>query len=187
VASREIIAKRYANALWLLSENVEGARGALEALSVLTRAFVQNKDLSAVLESPSFSQAEKQGVMKSLLAPMSAPKKFCDFAQYLLQEGRISLLPEVEEIFRGLVMVNENSIDVNVESALPLSEQQIATISQLVGRLTQKTPILNVQIDRSLVAGLRMNMGGKTFDVSLASNFESLARQLRHASSATEA
>jgi len=173
-----VIAKRYARALWDLAGSEKEAEECLPALQSLSRAVLESKDLNKLLKAAEFSPKEKLDVISDLLKQVEAPKKLDQFVKYLAEARRLDVLVEIESSFTGLVLKAKGMIAAVVETAGPLNEAQLRSITSQIEQMTGKKTLVTVQEHPELIAGIRINVDGKTVDASLKANMARLEKQM---------
>lgn len=166
MAELATIARPYAEALFSVAEG-----GDLAAWSALVQELGQVArlpELMSVVSSPKVSRAQ---VVDLLLAAVKSPLKDTpqakNFVQMLVDNHRLSLLPEIAVQFDELKNAREGAADALIVSAFPLQEAQLA---DLVASLTRKFGRkLNptVQVDASLIGGVRVTVGDEVLDTSV--------------------
>ena len=96
----------------------------------------------------------------------------------LLEYGRVNALPEIADHFDALKAEVENTVDVTVTSAVPMSaEQQQAVKTALQARLGRNVS-LSTEIDESLIGGAVIRAGDVVIDGSVRSRLNGLANAL---------
>lgn len=97
----------------------------------------------------------------------------------LAENGRLQTLPEVSELFDQYKADYEKEIDVNVTSAVELTDAQQAELSaSLEKRLARKVKLTCKQ-DAALVAGMVIKAGDTVIDGSIRSKLNRLADSLQ--------
>jgi F-type H+-transporting ATPase subunit delta len=97
-----------------------------------------------------------------------------NFLQLLAANGRVDLLPEIAEQFELLRAEKENTVDVELVSAVALSaEQQQKFQAALTNRL-KRTVRLHLAIDPTLLGGAVVKAGDFVIDGSLKGRVERL-------------
>jgi F-type H+-transporting ATPase subunit delta len=166
MAELATIARPYAEALFGVAEG-----GDLAAWSALVQELGQVArlpELMSIASSPKVSRAQ---VVDLLLAAAQSPLKDSpqakNFVQMLVDNHRLSLLPEIAVQFDELKNAREGAADALIVSAFPLQEAQLA---DLVASLTRKfgrklKPA--VEVDPSLIGGVRVTVGDEVLDTSV--------------------
>ena len=90
-----------------------------------------------------------------------------NFLQLLADNRRLALLPEVSSQFAALRAQFENTLDVTVTSAFPLTEAQSSKLSAALTQRLQRTVRLHAAVDPALIGGAVVQAGDFVFDGSL--------------------
>ncbi|MBY7733024.1 MULTISPECIES: F0F1 ATP synthase subunit delta [Vibrio] len=110
-------------------------------------------------------------------------EQFDEFGQNLIkvmaENGRLMAFPDVCKQFLLLKQEHEKEIDVEVTSAVELSEEQRSSIiSKLELRLARKVQ-LNCSIDETLLSGVIIRAGDLVIDNSARSRLDRLSDALQ--------
>ena len=173
------VVKRYAKALWLLAEgDIAKAQTWLEHMQSLSRAAEDSKDLSILVETPVIGAEAKWAVLSELATKLNVDKELSLFWKRLCVSGRLNCLSGITKEYELLLLQEQGIVPVNIESAYALSDDELKTVSNVIERKVGKKPVINISIDKSLMAGIRVHVEGKTWDSTLQSSLEKLERQL---------
>ena len=97
----------------------------------------------------------------------------------LAENGRLQALPDVSDLFNEFKAAYDKQIDVDVTSAVELTDAQQAELSaSLEKRLARKVK-LNCNVDPALVAGVIIKAGDTVIDGSVRSKLNRLADALQ--------
>jgi len=140
MAELATVARPYAEALFRVAQS-----GDLPAWSNLVSELTQlgaHPDVQAFARNPNVSEAQVAEVFASLLkAPMTAEAK--NFIAMLIENGRVSLLPEIGAQFAVLKNALEGAADATITSAFALDGAQqaalVATLEKKFGRKLNPT------------------------------------------------
>ena len=102
-----------------------------------------------------------------------------NFVRVLIENDRLSLLPEISALFESLKNEREGVVEATIDSAFPLDD---AALSQLVADLERRfkrkvRPQVNV--DRDLIGGALIKVGDEVIDGSVRGRLQSMASALR--------
>lgn len=185
MADNNTIARPYASAAFELASE----RGDLADWSV---ALLAAKDLLAdgqvvkFLCRPALTDGQKIGFLTDLFSAVGGEASIFaggnqqgeNFLKLLLEYGRVAVLPEISGYFEVLKANLENTVDVVVTSAAPMSAaQQEAMTTALTERLG-RTVRLETVIDETLIGGAVIRAGDVVIDGSLRARLEGLANAL---------
>ncbi len=101
-----------------------------------------------------------------------------NFIALLAENHRLALLPEIAAQFEALKAEIEHSIDVEVTTAMALTEAQRATLSAALSTRFGRTVRLHETIDADLLGGAIVRAGDLVLDGSLTGRLARLEQQL---------
>ncbi|WP_160064816.1 F0F1 ATP synthase subunit delta [Psychromonas sp. L1A2] len=102
-----------------------------------------------------------------------------NFIKVLAENGRLSVLPRIAQLFAGLETEYNKEVDANVVSAYALSNTQLKELSiSLEKRLARKVN-LNCSIDKSLIAGMVITAGDLVIDSTASGQLSRLSHTLQ--------
>lgn len=114
--------------------------------------------------------AQKSGVA------VDAPGR--NFFSILAQNRRLALLPEIASQFETLRSEIENTIDVEVVSALPIAAEQRDALTLALTARFKRQVRLRESIDESLVGGALVRAGDLVIDGTLKGRLERLQAKI---------
>ncbi|MCM3636484.1 F0F1 ATP synthase subunit delta [Sporosarcina luteola] len=175
--SNSVVAKRYALALFELSQQ-HGQTGSIqEEMKELKKAFRDNKDLGELLDSPKLSSTKKKEIIANIFKGVN-PLVLNAF-YVLLDAKRLNEVQYVFDEFLTLVDDAAGIAEAKVYSTRPLTEQETnalsATFAKKIGKHSLR--IENI-IDPSLIGGVRLQIGNQIYDSSLSAKLDKLQRKL---------
>ena len=113
------------------------------------------------------------GVARSAL-----PDAARNFLRVIIENGRLDALPEVALQFRGLVNRRNGSSDAIVYSAFPVDDAALAGIGEALEKRFGRKLNLSVEIDESLIGGVRVVVGDEVLDTSVKARLEQMKAAL---------
>ena len=102
---------------------------------------------------------------------------FGNFLQQLAEHERLSLLPNIAELFDDLKADDAEEIHAYVTSAYPLTAEQQALIESRLRRNAGQV-VLHVSVDPALIGGAIIKIGDKVVDDSVRGKLQQLKLQL---------
>ncbi|TKF16998.1 F0F1 ATP synthase subunit delta [Vibrio genomosp. F6] len=110
-------------------------------------------------------------------------EQFDEFGQNLIkvmaENGRLKAMPEVCEEFLMLKQEHEKKIDVEVLSAVELSEEQRTEISSKLEQRLERKVQLNCSVDETLLGGVIIRAGDLVIDNSARGRLNRLSDALQ--------
>ena len=171
------LARPYAKAAFefaLEKEALSAWSEMLEFLSVVTK----DSAMAKLLDSPSITREKAAEAMLSV-AKESLNDHGGGFVNLLATNGRLELLPEIFTLYEQYRADHEKTVEVELQSAIELSEQQInELINRLENKLGRKVNI-NCQTDPTVMGGLIIRAGDLVIDASIRGKLNDLADSLQ--------
>jgi F-type H+-transporting ATPase subunit delta len=171
MAELATVARPYAEALFRVAQG--GDMAGWSSLVNELGNIGANADVQAFARNPNVKPTDVADAFVSMIkSPITAEAK--NFIGMLIENGRISLLPEIAAQFAVLKNAQEGAADAHVTSAFDMSSEQVA---QLVASLEKKFGRkLNptVTVDPSLIGGVRVVVGDEVLDTSVRAKLQQM-------------
>lgn len=90
----------------------------------------------------------------------------------LVENGRLALLPEIEQQFRELKNAFESTADAQIVSAFPMSDAQVAELVAALEKKFGRKLIASVSVDPALIGGVRVTIGDEVLDSSVSARLQ---------------
>ena len=172
MAEHATIARPYAQAAFEAAH----AAGQLprwgEALAAAGVAIADAR-VASLLGNPHVPKADLVGLLADV-SGAAGDEKVRNFLHLLADNGRLALLPEIAAQFAALRADVENTADVTVTSALPLTAEQSARLVAALQKRLGRTIRLHAEVDPALVGGAVVRAGDFVVDGSLRGRIERL-------------
>ena len=98
--------------------------------------------------------------------------------QLLADNGRLAALPQIAEQYAALRAEVENTVDVTVTSAMPLTPEQSEKLSKALTARLKRTVRLSTHVDPALIGGAVVKAGDFVVDGSLRGRIERLGNTM---------
>jgi F-type H+-transporting ATPase subunit delta len=176
-------ARPYAQAVFELA-HAAGQLAGWSAFLKLAADIVLDADVVAMVGAPG---ADGAGIARAICgeklggaAPLGDPRgPAANFLQVLAENRRLLALPDIAARFEVLKAEAENTLEVTLTSASPVSDAQQARIVEALGRRFGRGVRLTVTTDPSLIGGARLQVGDRVIDGSVRTGLDKLATVLR--------
>ena len=176
MAERATIARPYAKAAFEYARQAN-AFAAWSAGLGIAAVIVADTRVSALTKSPRLSGSDIAGFINGI-AGAKLDQGMQNFVAVLAENRRLLLLPEIFAQFEMLRAAVENTIDVNVVSAVALDAAQSAQLSEALTRRFKRQVRLQNSVDATLLGGAVVRAGDMVIDGSLKGRLERLATEL---------
>jgi F-type H+-transporting ATPase subunit delta len=177
MAEPSTVARPYAEAAFRLADGASALGKWSEMLGALA-LVADDARVRAAVTAPGQSDAQVAGVFIGILSGrLNAEAE--NFLRVLAENGRLGLLPEIRAQFEALKDEREGVLEAEVHSAFELSEAQVADLVQRLEKKTGRKVRTKVQVDKELIAGVRVVLGDKVIDGSARGQLAALENALK--------
>lgn len=167
------IARPYAEAVFRLAKQ-RNQLAAWTNMLALASAVAANERVAARVADPNVTGAQVEALFLGICGDKldDAGK---NMIKVLVQNNRLSLLPQIAQLYDELRAQAEGVLEANITSAFPLSDEQV---KQLVGKLEAKykrkiNPL--VRVDQALIGGIKVEIGDEVLDASVRGKLQEMA------------
>ena len=186
----DVIANRYAEALFQLSEEENITKEIYNELHDVVEVIKNNKELDNVLKSPLVAKNEKTQLIEALFNN-KINNDLKNFLKILVEKGRIKLL-SIDEVysvakeyicgttikFKELLNDKHNIIEGTVISAIALTEKQVKELEEKLSKKYNKNVTLENEVDQSILGGVLVRLGNTEIDGTIRTRLNGLKNQL---------
>ena len=173
MAELATIARPYADALF----KAQGSDLAATALWLNRLAAVaENAQLLQFADSPKVEADQVFDVMADVASNASdpLPQAARNFLRLVIENGRLSALSEIASQFRSLKNAAGGTTDAVVFSAFPMDSQALAEILVVLEKRFERKLSVKVELDPSLIGGIRAVVGDEVLDTSVKARLEQM-------------
>ncbi|MBL6853382.1 MAG: F0F1 ATP synthase subunit delta [Alphaproteobacteria bacterium] len=173
------LAGRYATAVFELADETRSLPALEKDLQSLKAALRASKDLSHLVRSPVFSEADQARAMKAVLAQMGAGDLATKFVLTLAAKRRLFALSDIIASFENILARHRGEIQAEVTSARALNDSELAELKATLKSRLGRDPRLDAKVDPSLLGGLVVKVGSRMIDSSLRTKLTGLRAAMR--------
>ncbi len=172
-----VVARNYAEALLEAARADEAVDRFGDLLDTVAGVVGSDPTIRAVLLSPRVTKAAKSKVLAQALTGV-APESFVRFLGAVIRRGRQDILAEISEAYGELADLHFGRVHASVATARPVDEALGRIISERVGAVLGKTVLAHFSTDPSLLGGVLVRVGGRSFDGSLKRRLQKLRSRM---------
>ena len=170
MAELATIARPYADALFKASvQDLSATAAWVDELA----AVAGNAQLLQFADSPKVTAAQVfdliTGVAKTVLNDHAK-----NFLRMVIENGRLSALPEIAAQFRALKNAQSGSSDAVVYSAFPIEGAALADVSNMLEKRFGRKLNVSVELQSELIGGIRVVVGDEVLDTSVKARLEQM-------------
>ena len=177
MAESVTIARPYAEAVYRTAKE-SGAQGTWSQRLQRLALIAQDGDMAAVMGNPQLSAEQVAHLVISLCDDNDAV--LANLVRTLAENRRLALLPEISRLFDLAKSQEEGIKEAVVHSAFPIDDTQVkALVQELEARFGTKLTA-RVEIDASLIGGVRVTVGDQVLDASVRGKLDAMAVALNN-------
>lgn len=170
MAELATIARPYAEALFKASSSdLAGTAVWLDELA----AIAGNAQMQQFADNPNATVQQVfdviAGVAKSTLSDAAK-----NFLRLVIENGRLSALPEIAAQFRALKNTQSGTFDAIVYSAFPIDGGALADVKGVLEKRFDRKLNLAVELRPELIGGIRVVVGDEVLDTSVKARLEQM-------------
>ncbi len=177
MAELATIARPYANAVFEVAKGDQNLERWSRMLTLLVNAATHPK-VKSLLDSPEIGDEQKAHRLAEICGD-DLNVRARKFVATLAANKRLDILPEIQEQFETLRAAQEQTLEVEVLSAYPISSEQSAELRDALARKYAKQVNLTSSVDASLIGGAVIRAGDTVIDGSLRGKLNKLTETLQ--------
>jgi F-type H+-transporting ATPase subunit delta len=166
-------ARRYAKALLEVALEQKKLETIYNDMSLVCNTITSSKELDLFLKSPIIKQDKKHNALKEIFG-----KKIDEisntFFEIIIRKGREDLIFGISNAFIEAYKKHQGIIDVEVTSALDMSDKEIESLKKALEKKTGKTVLLSSKVDSSLIGGITIKIDDTVTDGSVKHKLDNL-------------
>jgi F-type H+-transporting ATPase subunit delta len=166
----------YARALFAAARDHGRIGPVREELSDFARAARDVPELGALLRDPELDPRAKGQALDEVLG--EADELVRNFLLLLVEKGRATQLDEIEREFEALVAAEERRLEVDLTTAVELSDEEARDIVRQIEQAAGRTVEATRSVDPALIGGIVLQAGTLRVDASVRGRLERLRHDL---------
>jgi F-type H+-transporting ATPase subunit delta len=177
MAELATIARPYAEALFKASSaDLNGAAVWVEAL----QQIANNAQLQQFADNPNVTSNQVFDLFVGIAgqAQVALPEMARNFLRTVIENGRLSVLPEIAEQFRVLKNAQSGSADAVVFSAFAIASAELADLATTLEKRFARKLNVSVELQPDLIGGIRVVVGDEVLDSSVKARLEQMKMAL---------
>lgn len=175
----DVIARRYAKALYELGQEEGKEKLFLEELQSMIQLMTGSEELKATLESPLYDIVLKKRILKEVAAKVSLSAYSLNFLNILLDKDRFFVLAEIKDAYKQILDEISGRIRARVVCAAALDDAQQQKVAQTLSKVFKKEVDMDVSIEPSLIGGMIAEVEGMIYDGSVRTQISKLKQSLK--------
>jgi F-type H+-transporting ATPase subunit delta len=178
MAESVTIARPYAQAVFRLAKEkrtLSEWSGHLRRLALIA----QDAEMGRVIGNPKFSARQVADLFVALSGEPENPE-LAAFIALLAENRRFNVLTDISAIFESLKSEDQGISEALVTSAFPIDKQALPALLTPLETLFGGRLRGRVEVDPSLIGGVRVRVGDRVFDASVRGKLDAMAATLKN-------
>ena len=168
------VAERYAAALFDLADERRVLDEVASDLRELRAMLAGSVDLARLVRSPILTRGEQGKAVAALAERAGFSPLVRDFLAVVARNRRLFAVPAMIEAYLAKLAERRGEVTAEVTAARPLSETQLARLSEQLRRSVGRRVSVDARVDPGLIGGMIVKVGSRMVDGSLKSKLQRL-------------
>lgn len=161
-----VVASGYGDAIFQLAKEENLLDVFSTQLLQMQDTVQSHQELALVLKHPKLPKEEKKKILANIFK--DANKYLLHFIYLLIDKNRFAHFSDIVKVYMHKFYEERNIEIAYVQSAVPLSDQQVKEIKALLEKRCHKSVEMKTSVNPALLAGLRVKMKDEVLDNSAA-------------------
>jgi F-type H+-transporting ATPase subunit delta len=171
------VARRYTAGLFDYAKDHGVVDVVDQGLKLVADTLTEHPEFQSLVENPLIS-AERKIQMINEVFGQSLDPVVTRFLGLLIRRGRADQLKAVYASFHALAEQAKGVVGVTVESAFPMTDEQVAEFERRLSAVLNKQARVSVVVNPELIAGYRVHVGHKVMDATVSGAVQQFKHKL---------
>ena len=170
----EGVAGRYASALFELANESSKVSDVEKDLVTFQGLLDESSDLVRLVRSPVIAADDQARAIAVIVDKAGIGGLAANFLKLVSSNRRLFVIQDIIKAYRTLAAKARGEIAAEVTSAVPLSDEQVASLKETLKASMGKDVTLQSRVDPSLLGGLIVKVGSRMIDSSLKTKLQNI-------------
>ena len=175
------MAGRYATALFELALESKAVDQVKSDLASFDAMVASSPDLTRLVRSPVFSSEDQAKALSAILDKAGIKGIAANFLRVVAGNRRLFAAREIIRGFNALVARHKGEVTAQVTVAQALNDARLSEIRDALRAVTGKDVQMQVEVDPSIIGGLKVKLGSRMVDASLRTKLNSIKFAMKEA------
>ena len=177
----ELVAKRYAGALFEAGLELEKIDEFRDDLESIVNVLDSEDDLYKILAHPKISKDEKKELVKALFGE-NINREVLNFLYILIDKRRESNIKSIFDTFQGEYNLHKGIVEVTAITAVEMDDERKDKLTKALSEKMDKKVILTNTIDKDIIGGVMLKTSDKFIDGSIKGQLEDMEKAIKNVS-----
>ncbi len=175
----QVIAKRYARALFELAKEEGKLEECQSELRALVSLFDEVPDFENILKSPIYPEDGKRQILDLVISKAGVSPLLGKLLYLLVEKQRIGYFRDVVDYYDKLMDEHNNIVRAQVFAPMDLDDGTIEKIANSLKQLVGKTVVVDFHKDPDLIGGIVAKVGDLVLDGSVRTQLRNIKETLK--------
>jgi F-type H+-transporting ATPase subunit delta len=175
----DVIAKRYARALYDLGQEEGKEKAFLDELRGIVGIINGSEELKSILESPLYDIVLKKRILKEVASKISLSPYAMNFLNILLDKDRFFVLTEILDAYKLILDEISGRVRAKIVCASAIDDAQLQQVCKTLSKVFKKEVDVDVSVEPSLIGGMITEVEGMIYDGSIKTQISKLKQSLK--------
>ena len=171
------LGQTYARALFELCTETGALSDVADEMAQLAQLIEADLNLAALFAHRGIAADRRSETLEKIFKGRVHQTTY-HFLGVLNAKGRLGYFSAIQASFERILKEARGEVDVDVYSAAPLNSEQARSVSQRIGAAIGKTAVVKPHVDPDLIGGLKIRIGDRLIDASVASQLRRMRRDI---------
>lgn len=171
------VARRYAEAFFSIAREANKMDEFSTELGKIVQSIKETEGLGEYFAHPLVPAKQKKELATKIFAQAVSPMTL-NFLLLVIDKKRETYLELIHQEYEDMADDSRNIKKAELISAMPVSDQDVQILADNLSRSTGKTIKLDLSVDPTMIGGLKIRVGDKIIDASVAKKLEMLKKNL---------
>jgi F-type H+-transporting ATPase subunit delta len=172
------VAKRYAEALFQVAKEKGNVDVVEQELKSILDVLAAHPNFRQILLHPSITLTAKKQHLDELFGGRVS-ETVLNFLKVLFDARRQDVIEDVYTEYVRLTDKEKGRVKAEVESAVPLSEEELNTLKQTLSKNGKQVEV-TTSVNPNLIGGARVRIGDRVFDYTVATQLNRFRQTLKY-------
>ncbi len=172
------ISKNYAKALYQTATNEALRSEIINDIQKLLDFFKQT-NLKKDLTNPILGKSNQKELLTILSRELNLSLIFKNFLCVLADNGRLHLLKSICDAYQKIYLKEKDIIEVEVETAISLTDAQVQTLTKGLTKKLKKEIILHQKLNEQILGGLILRYQSFEIDDSIKGKIQAVEKMMK--------
>lgn len=171
------LARPYATAVFKRAKETDALEKWSGSLAFLA-SVVGDEAISKIADNPKVAKGQLSALLLDICQGQIDLESE-NFLRLLVQNGRLSLMPQIAVLFEGFKADHEGYVDVEALTAFALSQEEQKKLASTLEKTLNKRVHIHVTVDQSLIGGVLVRAGDRVIDGSIKGQLQHMQKALQ--------